>query len=112
MSAIEKIARGRSPVTFDIVSYTPPPGWAVEAKATVRTYTKVDNKAGTFCRVILAASVPSTGEPRRDFDAEWRDVAIKQMPNAGVPAVNAPVDAANWKVTAGGSQFVWQKKPA
>lgn len=89
--------------TFDVVTYTPPPKWAVENTKSSRVYTRVDRSAGTYCRVTLYASVPTTGSAKGDFDADWRDLAGKFYPGITTAQAGAPKKAGAWSFIVGGT---------
>lgn len=94
---------------FDVASYASPAGWTVEDTATARSITAVDRQAGTFCRLSLYASTASTGDARRDFDADWQGLIAKPFKTEAVsPRAEAPL--AGWQVTGGAAAMVWSGK--
>lgn len=71
--------------TYSLFRYEPPPGERAEQGGVV-SYTRIDNTAGTFCRVVLGEAVPSTGSAESDFDSEWHDFVEANMEVARPPA--------------------------
>jgi hypothetical protein len=60
--------------TFDIATFTAPPGWAMEQTADHLVLTIIDNARRVFCQLIVYASQPASSEPLTDFATEWNAV--------------------------------------
>lgn len=97
--------------TFDIVTFPPPSGFAKHDAAALRAFTLVDNKAGTFCRITLHASMATLGSAQKDFDADWRDLIAKVYKPTTAPKTEA-AEAGGWKVTTGIAPFSWEDRAA
>jgi len=68
---------------FDIVTFTAPKGWARSDKPGSRTYTVLDQSNSVYGLVAIYASVPSSGDPVKDFTRTW-DTMVKQYFGAGI----------------------------
>ncbi len=62
--------------TFDIITYTPPKDWKKEAKPGVVNYTNVNTTTGVFCVIAMYASRTSAGDVQKDFDNQWKELAV------------------------------------
>ncbi len=75
---------------FDIVTFTPPKGWSRNDKPGLRSYAVLDQTEGVYGLVSIYVSVPSSGDPLKDFTRTW-DTMVKQ--NFGVGIAPAPMRA-------------------
>jgi hypothetical protein len=107
---VPALARAQSQ-TFDLITYTPPKGWTLDTIKTGRVYTHVDQAAGTYCRVSLYTSVPTLGNARADFDAEWKDLVAAFYPGIRAPVVGTPKAAGAWVLQGGGTEHEIVGKP-
>jgi len=95
--------------TFDILGYTPPRGWKVEAKpGQPVTISKISGSS--YCLVGLYASTPASGDLAASFAAEWKTVVLHT-----VDAVEAPeptmADLGNTRAAMGGAATTVGGKP-
>lgn len=59
---------------FDIVWFNAPQSWARENGNGFVSFTTIDNDARQYARILLYASLPSSGSPDKDFDTEWNQL--------------------------------------
>lgn len=89
--------------SFDIATYTVPEGWKKDSKQGVVIYTKTDAGTGGFCILALYAAEKSTGDPAKDFEQEWKDLAVTPYGAEPAPATETQTTADGWKAVAGAS---------
>jgi hypothetical protein len=70
-------AAGRAE-TFDVTSFTAPPGWARENKGGVVVFSRQGEDGGS-CLAAIYASREGSGDAERDFREEWDLVVSKQL---------------------------------
>jgi hypothetical protein len=70
-------ASGRAE-TFDVFSFTAPPGWARENKTGVVVFFE-QLPGGGSCLAALYAGREGSGDPERDFREEWDLTVVKQL---------------------------------
>lgn len=90
-------------MTFDIVTFTPPPGEVSRTSSSIG-FTTIDQRAGSYCLLGLFASVASTGSAAGDFAAEWKDIVLNGRTAAASPATAAGSTPGGLSFLAGGSQ--------
>jgi len=99
-----------------IVQYTPPQGWKKIAKvengnAGVAFYE--DNETtGKFCVITLFGAIESLGNPKKDFESEWNNRAVKGFKAAASPQKLPPESFEGWTVIAGGSKIEYEGRNA
>jgi len=99
-----------------IVSYTPPKGWKKIAKvengnAGVAFYE--DNETtDKFCVITLFGAIESLGNPKKDFESEWNNRAVKGFKAAASPRRLPPESFEEWTVIAGGSKIEYEGRNA
>lgn len=62
--------------TFDMVTYTPPKNWKKETKQGLILYTTVNTATAGYCLIGIYTGTPSNGDAQKDFDKEWKDLAV------------------------------------
>jgi hypothetical protein len=60
--------------TFDLTTFSPPPGWEVSGVPDHLTITTIDNVKGIFCQLVVYQSQPSKGDAAKDFSSEWNEL--------------------------------------
>ena len=75
--------------TFDVVSFTPPSGWAVAQDRDHVTFTFIDSAARTFVMLAVYNSTPGSGDTERDFSSEWNEVVAKSFSAGSAPLSTA-----------------------
>ena len=91
--------------TFDIITYTPPPGgeWKKEVKPGVVNYLNVNATTGTFCIIAIYASSASTGDEQKDFKKDWKELVVTAYKAEADPETETQTTADGWKVVTGAS---------
>lgn len=91
--------------TFDIITYTPPPGggWKKEVKPGVVNYLNVNATTGTFCIIAIYASSASTGDEQKDFKKDWKELVVTPYKAEADPETETQTTADGWKVVTGAS---------
>lgn len=98
--------------TFDIATFTPPPGWSEELKDYAASYVRTDNILRTWCRVTIYKSIGSSGDAMVDYQSEWRDLIAKnKWGPADAPAPESEVED-GWTSHTGAGTFTFENQPA
>ncbi|MBZ5562875.1 MAG: hypothetical protein LAP13_10675 [Acidobacteriia bacterium] len=71
-------------LTYDIASFSPPPGWKREQPQDSMRFTDIDQAAGTYCILGVYASTPGSGGTDAAFAREW-DLIIRNSFPTGAP---------------------------
>lgn len=98
--------------SFDLISYTQPPGWEKEEKKNVVVLTKVDYNAKTWCQIAVYSSTNSAGTIEKDIESEWAELVLKQYKNVDSMEVTETQDADGWKIKVATGKFTFENKPA
>lgn len=87
--------------SFDAVAFATPPGTAQRGGSTI-TFT---DAAGDQlrCMTVVFAGIASTGDPKRDFTADWHDVMLNGRTADSSPAPDAARTPSGLVFTVGGS---------
>ncbi len=91
--------------TYDAFTYTEPKGYKKELKPGTVTYTKTDNKTGTYCIISLYAQSPSSGDLVKDFDNDWRDLVATTFNITAAPEKDNGDEITGWKTYSGAANF-------
>jgi len=91
--------------TLDIVTYTPPKGWAKTPKEGAVLYTDMNKATNTFCLLTVYASTPSAGSAQKDFANEWNELVVKPFKAEANPKTETQTNPEGWQATAGGAQI-------
>ncbi|CAN5332286.1 hypothetical protein BH10ACI2_BH10ACI2_02930 [soil metagenome] len=91
--------------TLDIVTYTPPAGWAKTYKNGAVIYSDIDKTTNGFCILTVYASTQSSGDPQKDFANTWNDQVVKPFKAAPNPKTETQTDPQGWKGTVGAAQI-------
>ncbi len=111
--SLSVIAFAQEQETFDIITYTPPPGggWKAEQKQNVIGYTITDKIKKTWCQLGIYKSTASKGNIESDFKNEWDELAVKQYKATGLTE-NEVITTDGWKIKAGGGKFKFNNADA
>ncbi len=85
---------------FDIATYTPPKDWVKNSKEGVVIYSKSDPKTGGFCIIALYAATPSAGTAQKDFENEWKELAVSPFNAAPDPVTEKQTTPDGWEAIA------------
>ena len=91
--------------TLDIVSYTPPKGWAKTYKEGAVVYTEINKSTNAFCLLTVYAGTPSAGSPQKDFANEWNAFVVKPFKAEPSPKTETQTTPDGWQATVGGTQI-------
>ena len=91
---------------FGIATFQPPTGWVKQTKPEGLIFATSDKAKGTFAMLVLYHDDSSSGDPKRDFDADWGQFAVAAFSLKDKPQMDQPKQADGWTVTTGGSTFV------
>ncbi|MEP7077163.1 MAG: hypothetical protein ABI878_15260 [Acidobacteriota bacterium] len=91
--------------SFDIASFTPPAGWAKQAKDGGLLFSTSDQKKGAYAMIVLYQSDLGSGDPKRDFDNDWRQFIVGAFGVKDKPQMEPQKQADGWTITNGGATF-------
>ena len=91
--------------TFDIVTFQVPSGWTKQPKDGGLIYTNSDKQKNTFAMIILFQSNNTSGDPKRDFDADWEQFVVGAFSVRDKPQMEPQKQSNGWWITTGGSAF-------
>ena len=97
---------------FDIVNYTPPNNWTKDVAANNTSYTFVNKKNNSWCRINIVKSTISKGSIEQDFESEWQELVVKSYQPTTAPQLNEVQEAGGWKIKAGGAKFTFNNSEA
>jgi hypothetical protein len=87
--------------TFDVVAFATPPGQAQRTKDML-IFTDASGDA-LRCMTAVYAGVPSTGDPERDFAADWKDIVLNGRTADATPSPQQGQNPHGLVFTAGGA---------
>jgi hypothetical protein len=90
--------------TFDIITYTPPKGWAKQPATDAIQLSKED-PSGTFCLITLYKSIPTEKDAKTNFDAAWVALVKDQLGVEGEAEMQPALTEDGWEVLSGHAQF-------
>src|SRR5688572_12380716 len=91
--------------TFDIATFRPPAGWAKRTNEASLQFSTEDKAKGTYCLITLLASVPGTGDPKKNFNAAWQTVVKTVVDSTAVPQMFPSANKEDWKAEGGFAPF-------
>jgi hypothetical protein len=91
--------------TYDVFTYNEPVGYKKESKNSLLSYTKTDNKTGTYCVISLYAQSVSSGDLVKDFDNDWISLVATPLGVTAAPQKENGADITGWKTNSGGANF-------
>ena len=97
---------------FDIVNYTPPNNWKKDVTENNTSYTFVNKKNNSWCRINIVKSTTSKGSIEQDFESEWQELVVKSYQPTEAPQLNEVQEADGWKIKAGGAKFTFNNSDA
>jgi hypothetical protein len=97
---------------FDIVNYTPPNNWQKDVTENNTSYTFVNKKNNSWCRINIVKSTTSKGSIEQDFESEWQELVVKSYQPTEAPQLNEVQEADGWKIKAGGAKFTFNNSDA
>ncbi len=91
--------------TFDIATFQPPLGWSKRTSDASLQFSTEDKAKGTYCLITLLASVPGTGDPKKNFNAAWQTVVKTVVDPTAVPQMFPSANKEDWKAEGGFAPF-------
>jgi tRNA_anti-like len=90
-----------------ILQYTPPKDWKKNESENVVVYSNVSKKTGGYCFISLYGATTGTGNPKKDFEREWKNRVV--TPFSGEANPKTETEATDeWTEIAGGSAIEFQ----
>jgi hypothetical protein len=84
--------------TFDIATYTPPPGFAKTTRHDVVTYADIDSAAGKFCVIsIYASNTTGSDDAIKNFNKEWKELVATPYKVNAAPQTETKSTPDGWK---------------
>lgn len=87
--------------TYDVVAFATPPGQAKRNNTSI-SFTETTGDQ-LVCMTAVFASVPSAGDPARDFAADWKDIVLNGRTADATPSPQQGRSPHGLVFTAGGS---------
>tara|TARA_R110000868_G_scaffold216416_7_gene466594 strand:+ start:15551 stop:16924 length:1374 start_codon:yes stop_codon:yes gene_type:complete len=94
--------------TFDLVTYNAPKGWEKEQTNDLVSYTYVDKKDNSWCRIAIFKNIASLGNIEADFKREWDSLVVKQYHATRPPQISIE-HAEGWDIKSGATNFTFNK---
>lgn len=92
--------------TYDLLTHTPPKGWAVETKAnTYKCFTIINGKKNEYCRIFIMASINSKGTVKENFKSEWQTLVKSQYNNTSEPQPIEGAENNGWNMLSSNTPF-------
>ncbi len=91
--------------TYDVFTYTAPKGYKQETKTGFTSYTKLDNKTGTYCIISLYKQSPSSGDLVQDFDKDWKELVATPLSVTAAPQKDKGDEITGWQTYSGAANF-------
>lgn len=91
--------------TFDIATFKSPVGWTKQAKDGGLILSTSDKQKNAFAMIVLYRSDLSSGDPKRDFDVDWRQFVVGSFNVKNAPQLEPQNQSDGWTITTGGSTF-------
>lgn len=103
--------------TFDLITYTSPKdakgtSWKKDVMETTTSFTYINNKNKSWCRINIIKSTISKGSIDQDFESEWQNIVIKSYKPTDTPQLNDVQETDGWKIRTGAAKFVYNKSDA
>jgi hypothetical protein len=96
---------------FDVMTYTPPKGWAAGQNGSAKTFTTIDKAAGKFCLMMLHPSITNHGTPSQDFAYVWKTL-VQDTFNAGGNPEKEMTQADGFTIIQGGELIDYEGNKA
>lgn len=91
--------------TFDITTFTPPPGWKKQAAESAVQLSKEDVAKGTYCLITLYKAVPGTSNSKENFDLAWTSIVKEMVTVSTAPEMQAVTTENGWETQTGFAPF-------
>jgi hypothetical protein len=93
--------------TFDITTYTAPPGGGWKKKSTESRiqFSKENAATGAYCIIMLMKALPGSSNSKENFDAAWETVVKKTVTVSTLPEMQSPTIENGWEAQSGYAPF-------
>lgn len=101
--------------TFDLTTYTAPSqksGWTKDVTENLISYTLVDNKKKTWCRIGIYKSTASKGSIEKDFESEWQELVTLPYKTTEAAQTNQVQESGDWKTKTGAGKYIFNATDA
>jgi hypothetical protein len=95
----------KAQTNYDVFTYTEPKGYKKEIKTGYTSYTKSDNKSGTYCIISLYSQSLSSGNLAKDFDNDWATLVATPLGVTNAPEKDKGDEITGWKTFSGAANF-------
>jgi hypothetical protein len=98
----------QSTETFDLATYTIPPGWKKNNDAKdMAVYAITNNSKGTYGQVAIYKSTTSKGNLQADFESEWQTLIANTYKPATKPELVPAASENGWEAQGGVAPFTF-----
>lgn len=98
--------------TYDLLTFTPPPGWKQNTLENTIGFTTTDNAKQTWAQISIVKSTTSKGSIESDFQSEWADLAVKPYHVSDQPSSIDKQVFNGWKFWTGLGSFTFNNQKA
>ncbi len=93
--------------TFDIATFTPPPGWQRLDTNRVLAFhdSRTTNGLTSFCQIVLFPSLASNNTPAKNFQEEWDNRVVKTTGDKTKPTTQSEKKPDGWTLVTGAANL-------
>jgi hypothetical protein len=94
--------------TFDLITFTPPPGWKKTLNSDVLMYSAPENDSGSYCLITIYKSINGSGNITSDFTDSWNTLAATRLNISEKPQSEKGEPENGWTSQTGSASFSLQ----
>ena len=103
--------------SFDMATFNRPADssafkWSKTQEGNIFSYTAVNTKDNSWCRINIVKSTSSKGSIEKDFSSEWQELILKNYTLTGSTTLNPVQQSGDWKTKSGASAFSYNNNNA
>ena len=98
--------------TYDLITFTPPPGWNKTTRENAINFSSTDNVKRTWAQISIVKSTVSKGSMESDFQSEWKELAITPYGVGQQPEAIEKQVFNGWNFWSGTGKFVFNNENA
>lgn len=91
--------------TYDLITFTPPPGWTKKVMENSIVFSTTDQVKRTWAQVLIVKSTESKGSIENDFVSEWNEFAVRPHNVSAKPLETDAQMFNGWNLFSGMSKF-------
>ncbi len=91
--------------TFDVTSYTVPPGWQKQATDRGVQLAVTDGRTGGYALAIISPALPARGTAAENFSRQWASLVQGTVAGAGEPTLAPPAQSNGWEIVSGTGSY-------